>query len=989
MPTNVKTILDDYPDVFPSVLPHGLPPDRDIHHVIPKEAGAHAKVPYLPRYSMTEVSTIRETVSELMAQGFIEKSCSPFAAPVLFVKKKDGTLRMVIDYRALNAITVKIRYPLPRIDDLLDKLGQAKYFTSLDLMSGYHQIRINPTDVPKTAFQTPEGQYQFKVLSFGLCNAPATFQAVMNGIFSDMLNTSVVVYLDDILIFSKTEKDHIRDVRAVLDVLRKEKFYAKLSKCAFFKQETIFLGHLVGQDGIKPDPAKVKAVKDWPVLTNVKEVRSFLGLTNYFRKFIQGYAKMAHPLHQLTKANAMFHWSEECQHAFTALKRTLTSAPVLQAPDITQPYQVICDASGIGIGAVLMQGNGPIAFESRKLNPAQINYSTGEQELFAVVHAYTIWRCYLEGAKSTVITDHHPNTYFQSQSVLSRRQARWSEYMQRFDYTWEYQPGRTNVADPLSRSPALLNAVCLAATTRSSTTSQPPLGSSSLPPPPPFPGDMATPCPIGEGATPDVTFLRHVQDAYPSDPWFLHTSNTAPLKLEGGLWWKDDRLCVPDDPELRTQIIADMHDPPYRGHLGYHKTLQAVKRSYYWPNMADSVLAFIRSCDSCQRVKPRVGKPPGLLQPLPIPQEPWVSVSMDFVTGLPKSKGGYDAILVVVDRLTKMVRLIPTHTSVTAKQTAQLFLDEVFRQHGMPNELVTDRDPRFTGNFFRNLCDLMGVKQCLSTAYHPQTDGQTERMNRTLEDMLRHFVNPEGTDWCTYLPSAEFAINNAWQESVRNTPFFLNYGRHPRVPGDLDKTCLVPQAKEVRVNLQRTLSAAKACLDAARSRALSQARDGMQSAQKRMKRNADERRSNLSFDVGDQVLLSTRNAGLKTVSSKKLLPRWIGPLKIIGKVGEVAYRLELPPNLRWHNVFHVALLKPYVPGYRVAPPPVPDMISGEPTYQVEAILQHRVRKYGARTRKEYLVKWENYGPEHNSWEPAKNFISPDLLKQYHSLHSGG
>jgi hypothetical protein len=407
------------------------------------------------RLSPLELREPKEQLARFIDQGIIEPSKSPYGASILFVPKPNGRgLRLCVDFRALNSITIKNRNPIPRIDDLLDAIAGASFFTSIDLTSGYHQIRISEEDVPKTAFRTPFGHYQFKVLIEGLNNAPATFQTVMNNIFRPYLRDFVVVYLDYILVYSKTEQDHERHLRLVLQKLREERFFACRQKCEFAKPEIKFLDHIVGADGIKVNPAKIAAVNDWPEPVNVHQVRFFLGLANYFRKCIQGYAKLAAPLTDLTKANHSFRWTDECQSAFDGIKWALTHAPVLVSPDETLKYEVVSDASGIRIGAVLIQNGRPIAYESRKLSGPKTRYTTGEQELLAVVHALQTWRCYLEGVHFDLITDHKPNTFFQTQPTLSRRQAdRWSELLQRFDYRWEYRAGRTNVADPLSRNP--------------------------------------------------------------------------------------------------------------------------------------------------------------------------------------------------------------------------------------------------------------------------------------------------------------------------------------------------------------------------------------------------------------------------------------------------------------------------------------------------------------------------------------------------------
>lgn len=414
---DVKVNLSEYADRFPTDLP-ALSLDNprpQVQHTIPLQADAQPPFKPIYRLSPLEMAQVDKDVKEMLAKGYIEPSRSPYGAPILFVQKKDGTLRMVIDYRALNKLTVKNRYPLPRIDDLLGNLQGASIFSSLDLMSGYHQIQISDEDVPKTAFRTAMGLFQWRLLSFGLTNAPATFQAVMNNVFGHLLGRSVLVYLDDILIFSKTPEEHLQHLREVLQILRDANLYAKLSKCTFGTHELEFLGHIISKDGLKVDPKKTAAVTSWPVPKDVSHVRSFLGLANYFEKFIRNYAMMVTPLTDLTRKDRAWLWTPECQKAFEAVKAALSTAPVLSLPDFTKPFEMVCDASRFGLGAVLYQEGKPVAFESRKLSPAERNYTTSEQELLAVIHALRTWRCYLEGAMEfVVVTDHQPNTFLEN-----------------------------------------------------------------------------------------------------------------------------------------------------------------------------------------------------------------------------------------------------------------------------------------------------------------------------------------------------------------------------------------------------------------------------------------------------------------------------------------------------------------------------------------------------------------------------------------------
>jgi hypothetical protein len=451
LPLKKIPVFYEYADVFPDELP-GMPLDRDIEFAIElqPETTLISKRPY--RMPLVELIELKKQLQELLDKGFIRPSTSPWGCPALFVKKKDESLRLCIDYRPLKAVTIKNKYPFPRIDVLFDQLVRAKVFSKIDLCSGYHQIKIRASDIPKTAFSTRYGLYEYLVMSFGLTNAPAYFMYLMNSIFMPKLDKFVVVFINDILVYSKNEEEHAGHLHVVLQRLREHRLYAKLSKCDFWLKEIKFLGHTISQAGIAVDPDKVQEVMNWKPPTTVRQIQSFLGLASYYRRFIPDFSRIAKPLTELLKKGAKFEWGQKCEDAFHTLRQHLTTTPVLAQPDNNKPFDVYCDASGTGLGCVLMQDNRVIAYASRALRPHEQNYPTHDLELAAMVHALKMWRHYLMGTHCNIYTDHKSLKYIFTQADFKMRQRRWLELIKDYDLEVHYHPGKANVVvDALSR----------------------------------------------------------------------------------------------------------------------------------------------------------------------------------------------------------------------------------------------------------------------------------------------------------------------------------------------------------------------------------------------------------------------------------------------------------------------------------------------------------------------------------------------------------
>jgi len=685
----VAAILEDYRDIFQE--PNGLPPHRAHDHAITLQEGAQPVSVRPYRYPFYQKEEIERIVKELLESGVIRPSHSPFSSPVLLVRKADGTWRMCMDYRALNKVTIKDKFPIPVVDELLDELWGAQIFSKLDLRSGYHQIRVVEADIPKTAFRTHAGHYDFLVMPFGLTNAPSTFQSLMNHIFQPFLRKFILVFFDDILIYSPDMETHLTHLQKTLELLRKHQLFSKMTKCRFGCVEVEYLGHVVSGRGVCADPSKIQAMVDWPHPTTIKALRGFLGLTGYYRKFIRNYGAIAAPLTAMLKKNS-FSWSEPAQGAFLALKTAVTQAPVLALPNFSQPFLIECDASGVGIGAVLMQGNRPIAFLSKALKGKALHMSTYEKELFALVTAIQKWRPYLLGRPFVVKTDQQSLKFLLEQKVGTLFQQKWITKLLGYDFVVEYKKGVENrVADALSRKEGWEEGLSL----------------SLLP-------------------IPTASWVEDLKQQYTEDEelkqlmgkWLSNELDNRRYSLRDGLLLYKHKILLGGSPVLKSQVLQYVHSDPAAGHSGYDKTLQRARRDFYWHGMRRDIKNFIRECDVCQQNKSENICPVGLLQPLPIPTRVWTDISMDFVEGLPPSQG-HSVILVVVDRLTKSSHFISLAHPYTAAKVAQLFIQNVLKLHGMPQSIVSDRDPTFSSAFWAELFRLQGTSLKLSTSYHP------------------------------------------------------------------------------------------------------------------------------------------------------------------------------------------------------------------------------------------------------------------------------
>ncbi|KAJ9541625.1 LOW QUALITY PROTEIN: hypothetical protein OSB04_028131 [Centaurea solstitialis] len=926
-------VVRDYPEVFPDDLV-SLPPDREIEFRIDLVPGATpiAKAPY--RLALSELKEMLAQLQELLDKGFIRPSTSPWGASVLFVKKKDGTMRMCIDYRELNKVTVKNKYPLPRIDDLFDQLQGAKFFSKIDLRSGYHQLKVRKEEISKTAFRTRYGHYEFLVMSFGLTNAPAAFMDFMNRVCKPYLDEFVIVFIDDILIYSKTAEEHGEHQRKVLEMLKRERLYAKFSKCEFWLKEVQFLGHIVTQEGIKVDPAKIEAIKDWESPKSPSEVRNFLGLAGYYRRFIEHFSAIAMPPTVLTKKDVKFEWTSTCERAFNNLKGKLTSAPILTLPNGTGGFVVCCDASKLGLGCILMQDRKVIAYASRKPKVHELNYPTHDMELAAVVFALKIWRHYLYGVKCQIYIDHKSLQYLLIQKELNMRQRRWIELLSDYDCEILYHPGKGNrIRKGGKVKPGIVDSRMGIVAYRISIVP-----------------DLKSEIKEWQEKASKVENLKSERMV-----GFLDTlvTDTEGLKCFG------NRIWIPKLGDLRKKILVEAHKSKYSVHPGTNKMYHGLRQSYWCPGMKKDIAYFVERCVTCLQVKIEHQRPYGKLQQLPILEWTWEHVTMDFVTKLPRTPKGYDTIWVIVDRLSKSAHFLPMKETYSMERLTRLYIAEIVRLHGTPVSIVSDRDARFTSTFWQSFQREMGTRVNLSTAYHPQTDGQSERTIQTLEDMLRACVMDFGGSWEDHLPLIEFAYNNSYHSSIEAAPYEILYGRKCRTPlcwNEVgEKQLTGPEVVQIT------------------SDKINQVRERLKTARDRQKSYADKRRKDIEFQVGDQVLLkvSPWKGVIRFGKKGKLSPRYTRPYKITERIGAVAYKLDLPVELGGvHNTFHVSNLRKCLADPETAIP-LQDIEVDQKLNFVEepvAVTDRKIRKL--RNKEIVLVKiqWKFHKGQEATWE---------------------
>ncbi|UTT94878.1 hypothetical protein NDA17_001580 [Ustilago hordei] len=946
IPKPYQHLRDVFDEVEADKLPHHT--EHDLH----LELIEGGKPPQGPLYlkGPKEMSELRRYLDENLEKGFIRPSKSPARSPVLFVPKKDGGLRLCVDYRGLNEITVKNRAPLPLIEEQLFLLRKARIYTKLDLRAAYNLIRIAKGDEWKTAFGTQLGLYEYLVMPFGLANAPAHFQSFINDIFRDIIGIYVVVYLDDFLIFSDTEEAHVKHVTEVLTRLRSNRLFAKLSKCEFHTKTVEFLGYIIKPTGIEMDPEKVRTVKEWPMPESIHDIQRFLGFANFYRRFIAHFARIAKPLTALVKPIERFkkfELPEEAQQAFHKLIQAFTSAGVLQHFDYHLPTRLETDASDFAIAGVLKQEHEgrwhPVAFYSRKMSSAEKNYEIHDKELLAV---------YRPGDKGgepdalTRRTDMQPAGEEQDHNVRQLLPPRV------FKETADH--------DSLLVAPMI---------------------------------SMES---IASKGLKDL-----VKIFQPLDQELQEIHRKKPFEVRDDLWYSGGRLVIPkvimpgrtnnrhsrsakevdgqslSVEHLRFMVMTQCHDGITAGHVGRDATIKAAQRHYWWPNMTAWIADYVASCPVCARYKAPRHRPYGLLQPLATPDRPWGSISLDFIEGLPTSKKydskTYDSILVIVDRLTKFAILAPTHKTVTAKQTAVLLYGHMVRLFGYPDHMVSDRGRQFISGAWKAFAEQMGVKHSLSTAYHPQTDGQTERVNQVIEQYLRMYCNYEQNDWANLLDTAAFVYNNTVHNSIGVSPFFACYGWNPKAHPD------IPQRLGVNDpgRFEYLMDGKERC---------KYLQEQIREAQRRSVDQYNRKHKDIEFKVGDMVYINRRNWKTRR-PTPKLDTRFAGPYPVQERVGRRAYRITLPANLRVHDVFHVSMLEPARTSslpQRAEQPTMPPLPDEDLDFEVEALIDKR--SHNGTT--EYKVLWRGYSEEAASWEPVENLNCPDLIQEYEVSEGG-
>ena len=877
----LKNLLKEYSDVF-AMSKSELGCCDLVQHEIDTDGDSPIKLqPYcLPVIQREKVA---QMIHEMKDQGVVKPS-SPWSSPIVLVPKKDGSLRFCVDYRRLNSITKKDVYPLPRIEDILITLGKAKYFSTLDLAAGYWQIKLDPASAQKTAFTTHCGLYEFTRMPFGLCNAPATFQRLMQTVLAGLEWESCFVYIDDILVASETFEEHIVHLRQVFERLRHANLHLKPSKCLFLRDEVPYLGYVISKDGIRPDPARTNQVKHFPAPKDVTQVRQFIGLASYYRRFIPGFANVASPLHALTRKGVAFAWSPECEAAFNQLKNLLITAPVLAYPQFGQDKSFILetDASGCGLGAVLSQEQSdgklhPIAYASRSLHHHEQNYGISELETLGLVWSVKHFCMYLLGHHCTVYTDHSACVSLLNTPKPSAKLARWAMTIQEFNLTIKHRAGRKNQrADALSRNPAeVVTETNVNAVTAEESSDESISESTSL-----TEKEQKRLDEIRRLQREDselMMIFQYLEDGKLPDndtsARRLALEKTRYEIIDGILYFENPsapgkwRIAVPK--ELRATLLSETHDGKFAGHFGEQKVYNLLRKMYWWDGMRADIRRYCRSCLICATRKGtgRASRPP--LQPIPV-GGPFHRIGVD-VLQLPKTLDGNCYVVVFADYLTKWVEAFPT-SDQKAETIARLFVENIVCNHGVPEELLSDRGSNFLSELIQEVCKLLGVKKINTSGYHPQCDGLVEKFNSTLINMIAKSAESRACDWDRHLPYILFSYRVSVQDSTKESPFFLLYGRDPQLPTESALT-------QPRTPYMIDVDNYKTELVTSMSDAWKIAQENIKVAQTKQKTQYDKRSKESKFSVGDRVM--TYMPGAVQGKNWKLSRPFYGPYRIL------------------------------------------------------------------------------------------------------------
>jgi hypothetical protein len=956
-----KKYRDLYSDVFSNILPNKPPPPgAPKHRIILKDekCGINGRMFRVPTQHWQKMMMFIE--HHLLA-GRIRPSSSNIAAGTWMIPKADPDAmpRVVHDYRKLNENTVKDHTPLTRQDEIIEVMARAAVRGTIDLPSAYYQTSVAEEDRHKTAFKTPFGMYEWCVMPQGLCNAPATFQRYMNWVLRDYIGKICAVYIDDIAIWSNSVEEHERNVKSVLDALREAGIIASSKKSHLFADSVLFLGHIISSKGVEVAQDKVDKILASHAPKSAREIKEFNGLVNYIAQFIPGLSEWSSVLSNLTKKNVPFKWETAHQIAFRNIKKLTKNAPICQPIDHTKsdPIMLVADASNRGIGGYYGQGKDyktmrPAGFHSRSFNPAEKNYPTHDKEMLAIIDCLKKWEPQLTGIRFEILTDHAPLTHWKTQKDLSPRQIRWQEVLSRFDTDIRHIPGISNsAADALSRYPYV----------QSSNDIQ----------------DLQV-CAVSSVEF-DSDILKSVRSSYKDDKLFGPVIRNperygAIWQIEEGLIFFEGRLCIPSNDRKSRETLLKLHHDSHN-HFAVEKTRRSIAMDYYWPGLSHDVDVYIKSCTSCAVNKSSTQAPAGFLHSMPIPPDRFAELAMDFVMPLPKSRG-YDGILVMTDRLVNYVKIEPIHTTATAPDIAKIVYESWYRQFGLPSAITSDRDKLFTSKFWKELHKRIKVDLRMSTSFHPQTDGSSERSNKTAIQSLRHLVNTRQTDWADHLINIEIHMNNSVNATTGKTPTELLYG----VPLKLfpsPRSLLPSEVPAVTDYLERIQDS------------IAIARDRHAEAKTRQTMYANKkRRKEPEYKVGDAVYLNSEHIRLAIKQkgrSAKFFPRFIGPFNIIRARPETStYKLDLPRQYKFHPTFHANRLKPAIPndpelfpGREQKHPRPPSIDPDDNIYIVDSIKDHR---HVGRGRK-FLIHWQGYPDSEDSWEKEKN-INKELIRDY-------